>query len=416
MTSKTILFLTYYFYPCNYVAANRPNSFTKNLVKHGYSVTIVTRHWTGKEKIWSDYLKSDDTPLQIIREAGKEVHYLPYKDVRYPSKFLSTVNTVWQNVTGNFNYEINFNQFLGYAETLMNKQSFDYVLLSIPPLTVLKCGSFLARKYKIPMIVDVRDFENDILLYRKKKQSWFRRLQHKLLMLHFKKWVNHDVIICTVSPPLTDYISSSTGKNALTLTNGFNEELLIVDEPQSKDWFTITVTGTLYEFANIGVMLETCKMVISRHSEVKIKFQFIGLMANESVARMFNEIIPPQNLVLTHRVPQPEAMQLASASHVLMLAGFDDMKGAYTTKIFEYLGLRRNIIQIPGDRDVVEELIKDTEAGKAPHTSEEAYSNIMQWYTEWVETKHLKYFGNIERIIRYSREKQFEKLLKRLQR
>lgn len=98
-----------------------------------------------------------------------------------------------------------------------------------------------------------------------------------------------------------------------------------------------------------------------------------------------------------------------------MLAGFDEMRGAYTTKVFEYMGLRRNIIQIPGDKDVVEELILKTKAGKAPHTAEEAYNDVMLWYDEWKRTQRIDYHGDLTEVMKWSREKQFEKLIKSLE-
>jgi hypothetical protein len=163
--------------------------------------------------------------------------------------------------------------------------------------------------------------------------------------------------------------------------------------------------------ANLSVMIEACRLVVTRHPDARIRFRFIGLLLNKKVADMFKAALPEKNLEITHRLPQAEAMEIASSSQVLMLAGFDELKGAYTTKIFEYLGLRRNVLQIPGDRDVVESLIHHTKAGKAPHTAEEAYSVIMDWYNEWQEKGTLGYNGDMEKIMEFSRENQFKKLL-----
>lgn len=405
-----ILFLTYYYAPCNAVAANRPNSFTRNLVRKGHSVTVITRHWKGTEKMWRDYLLADESVVEIRNEGGATVHYLPYKAYHYWPGPLTLIGTTWQNLKGNFNYEQQYNQYAGYAEQLLQQKGFDYILVSTPPLTTLKTGGRLARKFNIPLLVDVRDFENDVLLYKERKHGWLRQQQHRLLMHFFKKWVQPAKAIVTASPPLTEYIARHTGQTTVTLNNGFNEELLTINEPTDKEWFNITVTGTLYEMANLPVMLKTCELVMQRHPEAKIRFRFIGLLANQKVSDMFKRIVPEKNIELTHRVQQAKALKIASASQVLMLAGFDEMRGAYTTKIFEYLGLRRNIIQIPGDRDVVEELIVRTQSGKAPHTAEEACSVIMNWYAEWERDGRVTYKADMAAVMEYSREKQFEKL------
>jgi glycosyltransferase involved in cell wall biosynthesis len=410
---QKILLLTYYYFPCNATASNRPTSFAQNLTRHGYQVTVVTRHWTGQEKVWADYLAGDERPPEIRNEAGVDIHFLPIKSYVYPSSLLSFPFTIFQNLIGNFNYELRFESFIPYIDKLISQQTFDYILVSTPPLTVVKIGAFFAQQYNIPLLVDVRDFENDILLYKKKQHNWLRQQQHTLLLYHFKKWMKESVAIFTASPPLTAYIKE-IGYEAFTLTNGFNEALLSLNEEQAQSHFTITVTGTLYEMANLPVMLDTLKLITQRHPDAKIKFQFIGLLADEKVSEMFRAAIPEDKIVLTQRIPQVEAMKRASASHVLMLAGFDTMTGAYTTKIFEYLGLRRNVLQIPGDKDVVEALIIETQCGKAPHTAEDAYKTVMTWYDEWQSTNSLSYHGRMDRILQYSREKQFEKLLKKI--
>ena len=396
------------------MAANRPVSFTRNLVRRGHSVTVVTRQWKGNEKVWLDYLKADNTGARIEEEGLLSVHYLPYKSFRYMPGFFAFFGTLFQNLLGNFNYEQQYGQFRSYAEKLLQEKQYDYIMISSPPLTTLKCGARLARKYKIPLIADIRDFENDILLYKVRKHGWLRQQQHVLLMRYFKKWMKTAKVVVTASPPLTQYIQQVTDAEVVTLNNGFNTELLMIDEPGDKNWFIITVTGTLYEMANLPVMLEACKLVTQRHPEARVKFCFIGLQTNEKVAAMFRKAVPEKNIEITHRIPQSEAIKKASSSHVLMLAGFDEMTGAYTTKIFEYLGLRRNILQIPGDRDVVEELIRETKSGKTPHTAEEAYQSIMDWYKEWEKNGTLAYTGDMDKIAAYSREKQFEKLIEKI--
>lgn len=409
-----IILLAYYYFPCNYVASNRPASLAQNFAKHGYEVTVITRHWTGKEKVWTDYLQGDERPVEIRNESNIEIHSLPIKTFRYPPKPFSSLFTAYQNLRGNFNYELQYGSFAPYLEKLLSQKTFDYIVVSTPPHTVLKTGAALAKKFSIPMLVDVRDFENDLLLYRKKRPTWFRLQQHKLLMLHFKEWMKQAFAVFTVNKFLTDYIQEKTAQHVFTLSNGFDEALLQVNEPQARQHFVITVTGSLYEMANLSVMLDALGLVVARHPDAQIKFQFIGLLASPNVADLFKAIIPANKLVLTHRLPQEEALRISSASHILMVDGFDEMRGVCATKVFEYLGLRRIILQIPGDRDAVEALLEYTQAGKAPQTAEEAYGLIMKWYKEWCDTQTVVYQGRIDRIVEYSREKQFDKLLEKL--
>ena len=226
-----ILFLTYYYSPCNAVAANRPNSFASNLTRQGHSVTVVTRHWKGDEKVWLDYLKADLSPASSKTEGLLTVHYLPYTAFRYWPGVFTAAGTIFQNFQGNFNYEQQYGQFTAYAEKLLHTNQFDYIMVSSPPLTTLKSGATLAAKYKIPLIADIRDFENDILLYKERKHGWLRQQQHLLLMRFFRKWMKTATIVVTASPPLTRYIQKVTQAEVVTLNNGFNNYLLSVNEP-----------------------------------------------------------------------------------------------------------------------------------------------------------------------------------------
>jgi len=409
---KKILILSYFYPPCNVTANNRPVSFAKGFKKAGYSVDIVTRQWTGKEKNWNDYFMSDNlNNLTKKKEDGIQIHYLPYSTFNYWLYPFSKIQTFIQFLKGNFNYELKFHQFHPYLQELCKQQKFDFILVTSPPLTVLKTGWRLSKEFEIPLITDFRDFENELLLFKKPKENLKNIVRHKLLMPQVKKWLSKSVITFTASPPITAYIKNYTGFPVFTVNNGFSEFFLRMNEPYS-DIFTLTVTGTLYKEANINFFISTLKTFLKNNEGEKIKINFVGQNANLEVSKLIAAELPADKINITDRISQNESAKIASSSHVLLLAGFDKLKGAYTSKIFEYLGLRRNILQLPGDSDVVEELLKETNAGKYPHTIEEAVFYLQSWLNEWLCSNQLNYYGNIKEIKKYQREEQIKKIIK----
>ncbi|KAA9327399.1 glycosyltransferase family protein [Adhaeribacter soli] len=407
-----ILLVAYYFRPCNYVGANRANAFADFFAEKGWDVTVVTRAWTGTEKVWEDYLDSQEGEPRIVKEAsGVKIHYLPYKAFRFPeNRILASLKTATRNLTGRFHFELEFDQYQDYIAELIKKEKFNYVLASSPPLTVLKVAADASENTATKLLVDIRDFENDILLYQEPRLSLLRKLQFRVLMMYFQKWIKGAACIFTASPPFTTFIAKKTDKEVFTLTNGFDDLVSTIRAEPYPDLFNISVIGTLYKEANIDTLLEGIELLFRENPSVKIKFNLIGVKALPDVAKRFENVIPESKLNLTHRVNRSEALEVAARSHVLLLAGFDTMKGVYTTKVFEYLGLRKNIIQVPGDGDVVEELLNYTQSGKAPHSAEEFCSVIMDWYREWEQTGKLEFNGIDSRINEYSRRSQFQKL------
>jgi hypothetical protein len=70
------------------------------------------------------------------------------------------------------------------------------------------------------------------------------------------------------------------------------------------------------------------------------------------------------------------------------------------------MGARRNVLIAPGDKDIMEELVTSTGIGKVANTPEEFASVMNEWYAEWSENGSLKWHGDIEKIMTYSRENQ----------
>lgn len=408
---KRILLLTYYFSPCNYVAANRPISFVKELIKNNFEVIVVTRHWTGKEQFWSDYIKGDNTPIAIEKKENLTIHRLPFIQAQgYTNKLLSKFKVLQQLLNGNINHDVNYYQFKPYIETLLENEPIDFILASIPPLNILRLGSELSRKYRKKLFVDVRDYQNNIVLNRYLKVGLSDKIKHQFALYHSSKWFKNTSLSFTITPATTNFIKKHSGTKSITIMNGYQEKLLHVNEKEHPDFY-ITLIGSLYEIPEFDELLNAFKSLFQKDFASEINVQFIGTGTLPSIVNKLKDAIPSKNLVLKDRMAQEDAQREAAKSHLLLVLGFKNMKGVLGTKPFEYLGLRKTIIQMPGDMDIMEEIILDCNAGYCPNTPDEFVNIVETCFQEWKENGVLKYKGNIEHIKRYSREEQFKKLL-----
>jgi hypothetical protein len=75
---KNILIISYFFPPANFVASNRPQAFAANLKQHGLNPVVLTRHWTGNERNWSDMDQINKTAPEITEEESFTVIRVPY--------------------------------------------------------------------------------------------------------------------------------------------------------------------------------------------------------------------------------------------------------------------------------------------------------------------------------------------------
>ncbi|RZK01653.1 MAG: hypothetical protein EOO46_19650 [Flavobacterium sp.] len=192
--------------------------------------------------------------------------------------------------------------------------------------------------------------------------------------------------------------------------NGFQEHLLEVNEEQYPE-FHITLIGSIYDIPELNEMLAGLKKLFEQPFAENIKAQFIGTGTSEEFIQKIRAAVPPKNLIMRSRMSQLEAQKEASRSQLLLVLGFRGMNGIIGTKPFEYMGVRRTLIQMPGDNDIMQQIIEECNAGYCPSTVEEFVEVVKTNYNEWKETGSIRYKGKISQIKRYSREEQVKKLL-----
>ncbi len=409
---KTILLISYYFEPCNYVAANRPNTLTKELIKMGYNVIVVTRHWNGDEKYWSDYLDTNKKEVEIEKRNNLTIHKLPYNKITLSHNLIIRKATLFYKFfKGQFHTELDCFQFKPYIENLIVHNSIDLLIVSSPPLNIVKLAYELKLKYGLKYMVDVRDFENKIVLNNGLPLSLKDKFTHFCVLLNVKSWFKNANLIFTVTPPFTDFFKKFFNRSSITVMNGYSENLLELNEKVYSEFY-ISFVGTLYNNPELENLLEGFELLFQQGFSKKIIFNFIGTNANLDVSQKITDVIPKNNLIMQDRISQIEAQKEAAKSHLLLVLGFKTMKGVFGTKFFEYLGLRKPIILFPSDQGSMQDLLINSNSGIFADTPEQFVQAIRNYYSEFENFGKIKFKGDIEIIKMFSREKQFEKLLK----
>lgn len=411
MARKKILIISYYYPPANCVAALRPNSFATYLSAY-YDIKVITRHWEGNEKKWEDYLASNLTDQNTV-EINKhlEVTYLPYKDARKKENKLRTLLDV---IKGKLDYDYDCLQFKDTATSIISQWNPDLLLVSAPPNNLVNLAHYLNKKWNLPFIVDFRDFENNILLNKQSNNSFKSNLLHNFTSFHVIKKIKNASLVISVNDVFNQYFKQKGIKNTRTIFNGFESELFKDFElHQQKSNFEISIIGTLYPQQDINTMIDGILLFLKTNKNTK--FNFIGTDVIEEVGQHIKYKLNHPSCIISSRIQRKEVLEIMKSSDVLIYMGWRGFKGVYSSKIFEYLGAKRNILIAPSDEDVIEALLKETKAGVVANTPDEVCAYFNKKYEEWEKYGFLNYDGIIEKINFYSRENQSNILHKEIE-
>ncbi|MCW3083761.1 MAG: hypothetical protein JWP12_1127 [Bacteroidetes bacterium] len=418
---EKVLILAYYYPPCRGVAAYRPQSWAKDFRLHGYAPTVITRHWSGDESVWEDYMKDADKKTEIITDQHSSTIYLPYKK----NKLLQFAEKKWVRslklnkliylgltLNGDFQMEIDgYNCFKEYLFEHLRTEKYKLIIITSPPLNVAKLAYKAAKKFKIPFAIDFQDSWNNLMLAENYNPGRKEKFYNSVKEFYLRKWLGKALFSVTVTPAIGDRIKEHTHKPVEIITNGF-EQNAYSSRPviPSSDVFNISVMGTIHPMQDITAMLEGLNLFLQEKDPAKVKLNFIGLDSFPEMSGHVKSALPASFLHVSPRVKMEEAVDLTLAANVLLFPSYKGYKGYYTAKIFEYLGAQRNILMMPGNNDIVDELIGRTQAGKIANSATEFAQILNSWHNEWKNTGTLIYNGIPEEIRFFSRERQNELL------
>lgn len=418
---KRVLIISFYFPPYTGIAGHRASSWATHFKKHGLAPIVVTRHWEkGGQNTWMDSVPPYGDSIEKTVTDEYELYRVPHRHrPGYKwngNKKIKAVRYWLAKLKGHIMVDADgYTSFKSICEKILKESKVDYILVSSGPLNLIRLGHELAHQFQIPFIADFRDTHNNKLLKDKTNLSLQGKLDARIFEFYLKKWLQNADLITGVSQPVVDLMKKFNSNKSMVIFNGFEEELFeeMAKQPSSGEKFTITVLGNLFKEQNLELMVRGFQKFIAANKDVLI--QFIGTGGSEAaVTQLIRNNIPAENLLLTNFIDRKEALQRAACSHLLYYAGWRGYHGIYSGKIFEYLGLRKNILLAPSDKDVLEALLMETKSGKFCDSEEEMLSLLSGWYAGWKQNGQLEYDGDETAIRNYTRELQAEKLAKKI--
>ncbi|HET6225294.1 MAG TPA: hypothetical protein VFF27_03380, partial [Bacteroidia bacterium] len=371
---KKIIIVSYSFPPCNLTAAQRAMSWFEYFNEYNIYPIIITRNWDIPIERPSDVYKTTGKKVEHHKTEKGEIYYLPYKGnfaSRLYSKnqqnfvFLRKAMTLLELILQPYiQVVVPIRNIFQFTQQIISEQKdIEYAIITANPFILFKLGYMLNKRTGIKWIADYRDdWTTDEL---KKKKSIIEKLLHKQDRYFEKKWVSTAAYFTTISEHYKNKISAIIHKPGYVIYNGYNKsEMPVIQSQPYTDKFTIIYNGTLYNTQKIETFLKAYKQLRQEEKyKNKIQLKFIGLGYNkEQTARLhdfFNSDL--ESIEITDRIGRSEILDIQNKCHLFLMIGHQHIRGVASSKIYEYLSLKKPILLCHGDDDILDTLVRITE-------------------------------------------------------
>ncbi|NRA12999.1 MAG: glycosyltransferase, partial [Crocinitomicaceae bacterium] len=304
-----------------------------------------------------------------------------------------------------------YSNFHTEARKRLKEEDIVAVIASGRPFQSFAIGHKLKKEFDVLWIPDYRDEWNTHQNIG--DQNFIERKIQRLMRKSELKWTSNADFFLTVSDTWVDSISAFIKKDGKAVYNGYVElkEPKSSAEPSKK--LIITYAGTLYPTQNLSLFLGACISILSK-KELDFEVRFIGANVIPEEELKIRQRIKghESNFVFYDRMPKEELHQFMTETDVLYLTGFENIKGWYPVKLFEYYAEGKPLLLCPSDNDVMESFIRKTNIGHIANSEKECEEIILSLINQKMTGQKLKYERNTEYGQTFNREYQTSNLAK----
>lgn len=419
MTKKRVLIITYYWPPSGGAGVQRWLKFVKYLREFGWEPIIF-------KPIKAEYPELDHSLLKDIPEGVEIVEsdiWEPYhlykaftgrkKDEKVQAGFLNESKkpgklekiAVW--LRGNI-FIPDARKFwikpgIKSLNKWLSKNSVDTIVSTGPPHSAHLIALKIKQQHQIPWLADFRDPWTQIDFYDKLMLSKRADRKHKELE---KLVLTSADSITTVSKHCALGLNEIIDKKINVITNGFDSSDFQNLALFKYDSFSITHLGSMNPDRNPFVLWKALAELTKENQEFRneLKIRFIG-KTDLSVFEALDKNGLSEHIDNYKYLPHDQAINKASESAILLLAlnNTPNVMGIAPGKLYEYLALKRPILNVGPTSGDAAAIIDDANAGKTIEFNDlnAAKMNILDLYQDYKE-KRLSIEGNS--IEKYSRK------------
>jgi len=347
-----VLVIAYYFPPMGLSGVQRVLKFTKYMKNFGWEPTVITAGKTGYYAHDISLLKeAEKAGIKIIRTEALDPNSLlaKYGTISMPREF---VRKLLSKISKFFFIPDNKKSWskkaYKKAKSLLEKETFDLIFVSIPPFSQFETAAKLKNEYNIPLIVDYRDlwFGNHFGYY----PTPYHKYKHK--KLEYTALKSADKIIA-VNRRIKEYLLTTyqflSFEDFDIIPHGYDPEDFENVEPMTfkTKKLRILYSGIFYENITPEFMLKAYKKLSEERPDIteNIEFHFVGHFRKEN-RKLVAKLNLTQNVFEHGYLNHKDVIKYLVSFDVLwvMLGNSTNMGVVSAGKLFEYFGTRKPII------------------------------------------------------------------------
>ncbi len=409
---RTVLLVTYSYPPIERSGARRPAALSKYLPRFGWMPLVLTPKVDGglaRESEWivetdyQDVLSKWKARLHLdSRRSLHEQLGLPLSKQAGGDKPHTLAITVVKNL---LTYPDSTKGWIPYAldaiESLRRQnRKIDAIITTFPPASAHLAGAKAKAILACPWIADFRDlWTQDITTMRT------RDLQFLQVSLEKRTLRSADMLIAVSDPWAERLRRRYSSHEIVTIPNGFDPDDFSA-RPVVTQKFTITYAGVLYQGQRDPTVLfaalqKLIKSKLIRPDDIRVRFY---VPPEPWLVPLIQRYQLDEVVEVNGMIPRKEVLQREMESQLLLLLSWTNPKdtGLHTGKLFEYLGARRPIIAIGGNRGAMTQVLDETNAGTHLSSEQEVGDFLVNAYQEFKLGGAVIYRGDASAISRYS--------------
>lgn len=437
---KTILIIAYEFAPLNRpgstIGAQRPYQFAKQLSKLGNKVIVVTSNWKERRtlvpkdlsrigenvsKHLNNQLDSDWITISVPSLQHADFWDMWWWKTVITNDKIGTFSprggvaimiirkllTLIKIFRGDHSQSWQRPALLAIDEVI-KKHKIDIAVAEHGPDASLYVGKNIQTKYGIPWIVDFRD----------PAERGFDPFLRPLYIHQIKKLVTTAGAIINVIPQWCQLDKQRYKKPTYCIPNGFDpDDFDFSNLTNNNAKFTIVYPGSIQKSQNIELFLDGLNHFVKEmNNDLNIRFQYFGA-SYKRVKAYVHKLGIEQYVSIQPVIERSQALEAMAQADLLLLLSIDTTmtqdillgKGVYPGKVFEYFGLKKPIMNVPGDSGVLDELIESTNTGVTLSTKVQISKYLHGFYSKFLDGA-ISFHPDLKEIQRYNRQSQSREL------
>lgn len=341
----------------------------------------------------------------------------------YPSKRNIIRKLQWL-VTFIFHFCFGYKDIKVYnkAKKLIKRHHIDLILCSSFRTFPLPAALKIAKKFNLPLIVDLRDiieqytgneFISHKLLPIPYLRTFFISIFKQKCLSERNRVLRKAQIITTVSPWHVDILKQYNQQTQL-IYNGFDPELFYPQNIKT-DQFIITYTGRLLSTSmrNPELLFKAIQILVSEHffdNNICRIHWYVDHASQQIITKEAEKYQILSFMDFKGYVSGSKIPTILNSSSILLLltnrSAQSGPKGIMTTKFFEALAVKKPILCVRSDESYLAKEIQQTNAGLAATNVEEVCDFLKHYYNEWKIKKYTTSAVNDKALSRFSRKEQ----------